>query len=68
MLAIQEAIEADRKALPAEGINLISTAQLPNENIVEVGVQGLTDAIAEELIERYGEGIRVVEDAPSQAD
>lgn len=66
--AIQAAIEADRKTLPAEGIDLVGTAQLTNENIVLVGVQGLTDEIAAELIERYGEGIRVEEDRPSVLD
>lgn len=66
--AIQASIEADRDTLPDEGIRLISTAQLPNENLVEVGVQGLTKEIAAELIERYGEGIRIVEDRPSVLD
>ena len=66
--AIQAAIEADRETLPLEGIRLIGTAQLPNENVVEVGLQGLTDEIVAELIERYGEGIRVVEDRPSVLD
>lgn len=66
--AIQASIEADRDKLPAEGIRLISTVQLPNENLVEVGVQGLTKEIADVLVERYGDGIRVVEDRPSVLD
>jgi hypothetical protein len=66
--AIQASIEADRDTLPDEGIRLIGTAQLPDENVVEVGVQGLTDEIATKLIERYGEGIRMVDDRPSVLD
>lgn len=66
--AIQAAIEVDRKTLSAEGIDLIGTVQLTNENVILVGVQGLTGEIAAELAKRYGEGIRVEEDRPSVPD
>jgi hypothetical protein len=68
LTALTDRISHDWDALKADGIDIVSAGPDTLKNTVEVGVQGLTEAMASTLRDRYGDFIRVVEDSPGHAD
>lgn len=55
--AVQDRINQDWRALEAEGINIVSTGHRSTTNRLNVEIEGLTDEIAQTMIERYGDAI-----------
>lgn len=68
LTALTDRITHEWDDLEAEGIDVVSTGPDTLKNTVEVGVQGLTDAMASTLRDRYGDFIVIVEDTPGHAD
>jgi hypothetical protein len=63
--ALKDEISLDGEALRASGIEVNSIDYEEVEGTVIVGVTQVLPGLAEQLIERYGGPIRVVEEAPS---
>lgn len=62
--ALQERISADTGSLQSSGIGIVSVAYSEKDEVVVIGVTGVTEAIRRGLTERYGDAIRVEEQAP----
>jgi hypothetical protein len=58
-------IEADDSALHAEGIDVTVASEAVPTNDIEVGVPQVTAAIQQRLTERYGAGVRAVQEDPA---
>ena len=54
--------------LQAEGIKVVLTGILTSQNIVDVGVEGLTPEISQRLSDEFGAAIMVREEKTAQAD
>ena len=67
LLAMQDAIDAHRRELAKAGVTLVSTGPDTIHNTLEVGVLANLGH-ARQILARYGDGIVVVLEQPSQLD
>ena len=65
--ALIDRIEADDAALLADGIDVTVANEAVQTNDVEVGVPAPSAAIQQTLTQRYGAGVRVVQEDPAEA-
>jgi hypothetical protein len=66
-LALQQRVNDDWQALQAQGIAINGTSYSEIEGILEIGVGVLTPEIESLLRQRYGEGVRVLQQGPARA-
>lgn len=68
LYALQADIDADTESLRAAGVDLSMTGVDITANLVTIGIDGLTDDLAQSLIRDYGEGIQVRDEPVAESD